>query len=177
MNVAMGCTIGRRIKGTGLYHCKYRNPICPSESNFVEDDVFIVCCCEGYHLCNHDMTVYHAINRFPEFLQNPLCSQPSAFRFVFLPKTYPYCAVHYDYVLKKVVFLQTYLNMDLLREQDHKAYEQEGCQFIETKPQLNIPYDCNDDLYKREDTSIGRITYLCTCAGKPLSESYYAICT
>nr|CDP97164.1 Bm10201 [Brugia malayi] len=60
--------------------------------------------------------------------------------------------------------------MDLPREEDYNAYDQLGCRFIEAKIRVNIPIHCKDEIYKREDTLMGRLIYMCTCPGKPLSD-------
>uniref|UniRef100_A0A8L7SKA2 Uncharacterized protein n=1 Tax=Brugia malayi TaxID=6279 RepID=A0A8L7SKA2_BRUMA len=62
------------------------------------------------------------------------------------------------------------INMDLPREEDYNAYDQLGCRFIEAKIRVNIPIHCKDEIYKREDTLMGRLIYMCTCPGKPLSD-------
>ncbi|MCP9260692.1 hypothetical protein DINM_004074 [Dirofilaria immitis] len=60
--------------------------------------------------------------------------------------------------------------MDLTREEDYNAYQQLGCRFIEAKIRVHIPIHCKNDTYKRDDTLMGRLIYMCTCRGKALSE-------
>uniref|UniRef100_A0A0R3S5K3 Protein sleepless n=1 Tax=Elaeophora elaphi TaxID=1147741 RepID=A0A0R3S5K3_9BILA len=169
MSTAMGCTLARENENS-LRYCQLRGLICPTQKNFSKEEMTIDCCCQGSHLCNHDMNSYRAFYLLPQYMENPLCAQMSAFRFVFLSGEQKYCAVHYDFVLGKVVNLQVNVNMDLLRKEDYNAYEKLGCQFIEAKIRVNIPVHCEDQIYKREDTLMGRLIYMCTCSGKSLSE-------
>uniref|UniRef100_A0A915PDT2 Uncharacterized protein n=1 Tax=Setaria digitata TaxID=48799 RepID=A0A915PDT2_9BILA len=136
-----------------------------------EDQMTVECCCDGNHLCNHDMNSYQAFNLLPLYMENPLCSRSiSSFRFIFLSGPHQYCAVHYDFVLRKVVSLYINVNMDLPREGDYEAYQQLGCRFIEAKIRPHIPIHCKNEVYKRDDTLLGRLIYMCTCPGKALSE-------
>ncbi|CAG9536904.1 unnamed protein product [Cercopithifilaria johnstoni] len=168
MDSASGCTMARKNKN-GYHYCQIRNLICPAQES-IPEKMTVDCCCEGNHLCNHDMNSYRAFYSLPMYINNPLCAHLSEFRFVFLSGDEKYCAVHYDFVLGKVVNLHVNVNMDLPREDDHNAYKKLGCQFIEAKIRVNIPVRCKDEIYKRDDTLMGRLIYVCTCPGKALSE-------
>ncbi|VDM93536.1 unnamed protein product, partial [Onchocerca ochengi] len=169
MNIASGCSMARNTEN-GRQYCQIVGLICPSQQRISYENITVECCCEGSHLCNHDMNSYHAFYALPEIMNNPLCAENSVFRFIFMPGKNQYCAVHYDFVLGKVVNLHMSVNMDLPREEDYDAYQQLGCRFIEAKIRVHIPIRCENEVYKRDDTLIGRLIYMCTCPRKTFSE-------
>lgn len=68
MNTALGCTMARKFKD-GYYYCQLRGLICPTHKGFSKDEMTVDCCCEGSHLCNHDMNSYHAFHLLPMLMK------------------------------------------------------------------------------------------------------------
>lgn len=68
MDTAFGCTMGRESK-RGRHYCQLRNLICPVQKSFPEEEMIVDCCCEGSHLCNHDMNSYRAFYSLPIYME------------------------------------------------------------------------------------------------------------
>lgn len=70
MHSAFGCTKGRKSEN-GRQHCELRNLICPTKRSLSkeEKEMTIDCCCEGSHLCNHDMNSYRAFYSLPIYVK------------------------------------------------------------------------------------------------------------
>ncbi|KAK6109065.1 hypothetical protein QQG55_34500 [Brugia pahangi] len=68
MNVAFGCTLARKTE-IGYHYCQFRGLICPKQKTLPENEMKVECCCEGKHLCNHDMYSYRAFYLLPIYME------------------------------------------------------------------------------------------------------------
>uniref|UniRef100_A0AAF5PSG0 Uncharacterized protein n=1 Tax=Wuchereria bancrofti TaxID=6293 RepID=A0AAF5PSG0_WUCBA len=68
MNIAFGCTLAKKTE-IGYHYCQFRGLICPKQETLPESAMTVECCCEGKHLCNHDMYSYRAFYLLPIYME------------------------------------------------------------------------------------------------------------